>query len=61
MIMIPLSAGLAKNLGKKMGKATNQASEISGILISFLTDIFRSSKMIRIYQKEDEEEKSQTL
>ena len=57
MIMIPLSAGLAKNLGKKMGKATNQASEISGILISFLTDIFRSSKMIRIYQKEDEEEK----
>ena len=57
MIMIPLSAGLAKNLGKKMGKATNQASEISGILISFLTDIFRSSKMIRIYQKEDVEEK----
>ncbi len=57
MIMIPLSAGFAKNLGKKMGKATNQASEISGILISFLTDIFRSSKMIRIYQKEKVEEK----
>ena len=30
MIMIPLAAGLAKNLGKKMGKATFQASEISG-------------------------------
>tara|TARA_B100001057_G_scaffold418692_1_gene438069 strand:+ start:925 stop:2667 length:1743 start_codon:yes stop_codon:yes gene_type:complete len=57
MIMIPLSAGLAKNLGKKMGKATTQASELSGKLISFLTDIFRSSKMIRIYQKENYEEK----
>ena len=56
MIMIPLAAGLAKNLGKKMGKATLQASELSGKLISFLSDIFRASKMIRIYQKEDIEE-----
>ena len=58
MIMIPLAAGLAKNLGKKMGKATLQASEISGDLISFLSDIFKASKMIRIYQKENEEEKN---
>ena len=58
MIMIPLAAGLAKNLGKKMGKATLQASEISGNLISFLSDIFKASKMIRIYQKENEEEKN---
>ncbi len=58
MIMIPLAAGLAKNLGKKMGKATLQASEISGQLISFLSDIFKASKMIRVYQKEDDEEKN---
>ena len=59
MIMIPLAGGFAKNLGKQMGKATTQASELSGKLISFLSDIFRASKMIRIYQKEDaEEEKS---
>ncbi len=58
MIMIPLAAGLAKNLGKKMGKATVQASETSGRLVSFLSDIFRASKMIRVYQKEEVEEKN---
>ncbi len=57
MIMIPLAAGLAKNLGRKMGKATVQASETSGRLVTFLTDIFRASKMIRVYQKEEIEEK----
>tara|TARA_B110000211_G_scaffold229954_1_gene288622 strand:+ start:884 stop:2626 length:1743 start_codon:yes stop_codon:yes gene_type:complete len=58
MIMIPLAVGLAKNLGRKMGKATAQASETSGRLISFLADIFRASKMIRIYQKEKVEEEN---
>jgi subfamily B ATP-binding cassette protein MsbA len=56
--MIPLAGGLAKNLGRKVGKATTQAGEMSGKLISFLTDIFRASKMIRIYQKENVEEKN---
>ncbi len=58
MIMIPFAAGLAKNLGKKMGKATLQASELSGKLVSFLSDIFKASRMIRVYQKEDDEEKN---
>ena len=40
-----------------MGKATFQASEISGKLASFLSDIFKASKMIRVYQKENDEEK----
>ena len=57
MIMIPLAAGLAKNLGKKMGKATLQASEISGKLVTLLSDIFKASKIIRVYQKEDDEKK----
>tara|TARA_X000000368_G_scaffold418981_1_gene421233 strand:- start:5757 stop:7499 length:1743 start_codon:yes stop_codon:yes gene_type:complete len=55
IFMIPLAGGLAKNLGKKIGKATTQASEISGNLTAFLTDIFRGSKMIRIFQKEEVE------
>jgi len=55
ILMIPLAGGFAKNLGKKVGKATAQAGEISGNLTSFLTDIFRGSKMIRIYQKENTE------
>ena len=58
MFMIPLAGGLAKSLGKKVGKATVQASEIAGILTSFLSDIFKGSRMIRIYQKEQAEEKN---
>ncbi len=58
IFMIPLAGGLAKNLGKKIGKATTQASEISGNLTSFLTDIFRGSKMIRIFQKEEIESRN---
>ncbi len=52
ILMIPLAGGFAKNLGKKVGKATTEASQTSGALISFLSDIFRGSKMIRIFQKE---------
>ena len=55
ILMMPLAAGLAKNLGKRIGKAVGQAGEISGKLTSFLSEIFKGSKMIRIYQKEEEE------
>ena len=55
ILMMPLAAGLAKSLGKRMGKATSSAGEYSGNLTSFLSEIFKGSKMIRIYQKEDEE------
>ena len=40
-----------------MGKATTKAGESSGILASFLAEIFKGSKMIRIYQKENHETK----
>ena len=55
ILMIPLAGGLAKNLGKQVGKATTRASKLSGELTTFLTDIFRGSRMIRIFQKEDKE------
>ena len=55
ILMMPLAGGLAKSLGKRMGKATNKAGESSGNLTTFLTEIFKGSKMIRIYQKENEE------
>ncbi len=55
LIMMPLAATLAKTLGKKIGKGTSQASEISGRLTSFLSEILKGSKMIRIYQKENRE------
>ena len=53
ILMMPLAAGLAKSLGKRIGKATAKAGASSGNLASFLSEIFKGSKMIRIYQKED--------
>ena len=58
ILMMPLAAGFAKSLGKRIGKAVGQAGEISGRLTSFLSEIFKGSKMIRIYQKENEESKN---
>ena len=55
ILMMPLAGGLAKSLGKRIGKATSKAGESSGNLASFLSEIFKGSKMIRIYQKESEE------
>ena len=57
ILMMPLAGGLAKSLGKRIGKATSKAGISSGNLATFLTEIFKGSKMIRIYQKENEENK----
>ena len=57
ILMMPLAGGLAKSLGKRIGKATSKAGVSSGVLTTFLTEIFKGSKMIRIYQKENEENK----
>ena len=58
LLMMPLAGGLAKSLGKRIGKATGKAGESSGKLASFLTEILRGSKMIRIYQKENIEKQN---
>ncbi len=57
ILMMPLAAGLARSLGKRIGKATSVAGESSGNLATFLAEIFKASKMIRIYQKENVEDK----
>ena len=62
ILMMPLAGGLAKSLGKRIGKATSKAGVSSGNLASFLSEIFKGSKMIKIYQKEnDENEKANFL
>ena len=55
IFMMPLAAFVSKSLGKRIGKATGEAGEISGRLTTFLTEIFKASRMIRIYQKEKTE------
>ena len=44
-----------------IGKATAKAGESSGNLATFLTEIFKGSKMIRIYQKENQENKNEDI
>ena len=55
ILMMPLAIFFAKNLGKRLGKVQTEAGEISGNLASFLSEIFKAAKMIRIYQKEEQE------
>jgi len=57
ILMMPLAGSLAKSLGKRIGKATSKAGESSGRLASFLSEIFKGSRMIRIYQQEKQENK----
>ena len=58
VLMMPLATIFAKSLGKRIGKAQGEASTKSGILIVFLSEIFKAAKMIRIFQKEEEESKN---
>tara|TARA_A100001011_G_scaffold387933_1_gene466631 strand:- start:491 stop:2233 length:1743 start_codon:yes stop_codon:yes gene_type:complete len=57
ILMIPLAGGFAKSLGKRVGKVVTQAGELSADLTTLLSEIFKGSKMIRIYQKEKIEDK----
>jgi len=62
MIMMPLAAIVAKSLGKRIGKATSESAEVSGNLSSFLSELIKGSKIIKIYQKENfENERSKKL
>ncbi len=57
ILMIPLAGGLAKSLGRRIAKVVTQAGEISGNLATFLSEMIKGSKMIRIYQREKSEDK----
>ena len=52
IIMIPLASYAAKSLGKRIGKVSTEAQERSGILTSYLLEIFKNHKIIKIFQKE---------
>ena len=55
ILLIPFAATLAKTLAKRTGKATGKAGESSEKLASFLSEILKATKMIKIYQKENNE------
>ena len=55
IIMIPLTSIIAKSLGKRMGKVVTEAQEKSGFLNTYLIEIFKNHKLIKIFQKENHE------
>ena len=55
IIMIPLASFAARSLGKRMGKVSTQQMVEAGILNTFLIEIFKNHKLIKIFQKENYE------
>ena len=55
IIMIPLATIAARSLGKRIGKVTVEAADRTGELSSYLIEIFKNHKMIKIFQKENYE------
>ena len=53
IIMIPLASFAARSLGKRMGKVTTEAADRAGELTSYLLEIFKNHKIIKIFQKEN--------
>ena len=55
IIMIPLASFSAKTLGKRISKVATEAQEKSGFLTSYLVELFKNHKLIKIFQSEDYE------
>ena len=53
IIMIPLASFAARSLGKRMGKVTTEAADITGLFTSYLLEVFKNHKIIKIFQKEN--------
>ena len=57
IIMIPLASVAARMLGKRIGKVSTQQMQRVGNLTSYLIEIFKNHKIIKIFQKESYERK----
>ncbi len=57
MIMIPLASGAARTLGKRIGKVTTEQMVKAGSFMSYLVEIFKNHKIIKIFQNENYEKK----
>ena len=52
IIMIPLASFFARLLGNRITKVTSQAMERAGEVFTYLIEIFKNHKLIKIFQKE---------
>jgi len=57
IIMIPLASFAARSLGKRVGKVSTQAQEQAASLTTYLIEIFKNHKLMKIFQKEEYENK----
>ena len=57
IIMIPLASIATKVLGKRMTKVVSEQMQRAGVLTSYLIEIFKNHKLIKIFQKESYERK----
>ena len=55
IIMIPVAAFFSKKFGKRMEKFVNQSLQASEVFTKFLSEILKSTTVIKIFQKEDKE------
>ena len=55
IIMIPLASFFANLLGKRITKVTTQAMDQAGAVNTYLIEIFKNHKLIKIFQKESYE------
>ena len=52
LIIIPLASFISRILGKRIRKVTSEAQEKSGFLTTYLVELFKNHKLIKIFQKE---------
>ena len=52
IIMIPLASFFARLLGKRISKVTTQAMDKASEIFTYLIEIFKNHKLIKIFQKE---------
>ena len=55
IIMIPLASLAAKSLGKRIGKVATEQMLKAGILNTYLIELFKNHKLIKIFQQEKHE------
>ena len=56
IIMIPLASTVARSLGKRISKEALKQMNSTGLITSYLIELFKNHKLIKIFQKEKYEE-----
>ena len=57
IIMIPLASIAAKTLGKRISKVSTEQMNRAGMLTSYLIEMFKNHKLIKIFQQENFEKR----